>query len=216
MQSPCVCCGSLLQHFLCFSFLLYFTLRLWTFGSLPAMVCSCWFDSTCIRAMSMAFSSVNSDPFWINFSHTLWVLQLISQLFLLNLVELVTCEDFVWFWLNVGFELVIIHCEQLTFIFCEIPCVEYICHFLQPISWDNKTGSRQCSLAVCSTFLYICSWVCSSFEYTLRSTWRLNGLTRAKNAQYNLHVYVYWAYRSWHICYMYVGIYADPSDLSWM
>ena len=42
-----------------------------------------------------------------------------------------------------------------------------------------------------------------SFEYTLRSTRRLNGPTKAQNAQYNL----VWAYRSrrmrWHICWPY-------------
>ena len=54
-------------------------------------------------------------------------------------------------------------------------------------------------------FLYISAWLCSSFhgsfEYTLRSIWRLNRLTQAKNTQCNL----VWVYRSrrmhWHICW---------------
>ena len=51
--------------------------------------------------------------------------------------------------------------------------------------------------------VHFCTWLCnsfrSSFEYTLRSTWRMNRPTQAKNAQYNL----LWAYHSrrmrWHI-----------------
>ena len=55
----------------------------------------------------------------------------------------------------------------------------------------------------CSIFLYICACLCSSFhssfEYTLRSTWRQHGSTQAKNAQYNL-VRVYRSQRMhWHM-----------------
>ena len=62
----------------------------------------------------------------------------------------------------------------------------------------HKSGATRLALARvlgpfgehCSTFRYICASLCNSFhrsfEYTLRSTWRLNRPTQAKNAQYNL------------------------------
>ena len=74
----------------------------------------------------------------------------------------------------------------------------------------NKTGTRQCTRAVWRTLEYVAvyfctsAWLCnsfhSSFEYTLRSTWRLNGPTQAQNAQNNL-VWVYQSWRMhWHTC----------------
>ena len=64
----------------------------------------------------------------------------------------------------------------------------------------NKTGTRQCIRAVwstlqyvavyCSTFLYICAWLYSSFhssfEYTLRSTWSLNRPTQKRPMQFSV------------------------------
>ena len=64
---------------------------------------------------------------------------------------------------------------------------------VRPLVW-NTSVLRPFGVH-CSTFLSICARLCnsfhySSFEYTLRSTWRLNRPTPAKNAQYNL----LWAY----------------------
>ena len=62
----------------------------------------------------------------------------------------------------------------------------------------------------CSTLPFISY----SFEYTLRSTRRLNGPTQAQNAQYNL----VWAYRSrrmrWHIIMLTLLIYRERKKIS--
>ena len=45
--------------------------KLFTFGSSPIfIVCSCFCESSYVRAMSRAFSNVRSDPSFINFSLT--------------------------------------------------------------------------------------------------------------------------------------------------
>ena len=112
---------------------------------------------------------------------------------LLNVIVFFGCDRVCWMcmYLDVWNVIVFVVCDCVCWIWSIYGSWilrHFACH----------TGRLEYIGVHCSIFLYIYDWLCSlfhsSFEYTLRSTWRLN-------AQYNL-AWVYLNRRMrWHICW---------------